>query len=324
MSNGESPLSVLDLEPDTATFLEDVISGLSADEKRLPCKYFYDRRGSKLFEQICQVDEYYLARSESEIMQHCAPQMAAQIGPGVMLIEYGSGASRKTRFLLDHLNDPAAYVPVDISRRHLLQSAEELASRYPQIQVLPVCADFTEEFALPVANRTPTHNAVYFPGSTIGNFEPQDAVDLLSHIARFCQTGGGLLIGIDLRKDVETLEAAYNDGQGVTAEFNLNLLHRINCELEADFNLDNFSHQAIYDHNHGRIEMRLVSRRDQVVSVDEHTFEFGEGESICTEHSHKYTVEEFSRIAGDVGFSLHRHWTDRQRKVAVLHLVVDD
>ena len=315
---------MLDFEPATATFLDDVVSGLSRAKKHLPCKYFYDGRGSTLFEQICDLEEYYLARSESAIMRRFAPEMAAQIGPGVMLIEYGSGASLKTRFLLDHLDDPVAYVPVDISRRHLLQSARALAAIYGHIQVLPVCADFTQGFDLPIADRVPTHKAVYFPGSTIGNFRPQEAISLLRNIAQFCRTGGGLLIGIDLKKDRETIEAAYNDQQGVTAEFNLNLLHRINRELGADFQLDQFDHCARYDSDHGRIEMRLVSNQDQVVSVNGHVFEFAEGEAISTEYSHKYTIEEFSSIAGDVGLSLHRHWTDPQRNVAVLHFVVVD
>ncbi|MFQ5982576.1 MAG: L-histidine N(alpha)-methyltransferase [Woeseiaceae bacterium] len=324
MHDEANPINVLDFEPATATFLGDVVSGLSADEKRLPCKYLYDRRGSKLFEQICQLDEYYLTRSEFEIMRRFAPEMAAQIGPSVMLIEYGSGSSVKTRLLLDHLENPVAYVPVDISRQHLQQSAQELAAIYPHIQMLPVCADFTREFNLPIPDRAATHSAVYFPGSTIGNLQPDSAIMLLGHIAPLCGTGGGLLIGIDLKKDVETVEAAYNDKQGVTAEFNRNLLHRINRELDADFQPDQFRHRAVYNNDDGRIEMHLVSEQDQVVSIGEHSFDFAEGEMICTEYSHKYTIDEFEAIAADVGLTLRRQWTDRERNFAVLHFVIVD
>ncbi len=324
MHDNPPPVSMLDFEPVTATFFQDVVSGLSADNKRLPCKYFYDRRGSKLFDEICRLEEYYLTRSELAIMRRFAPEMAAQIGPGVMLVEYGSGSSVKTRLLLDRLEDPVAYVPVDISCRHLQQSATELSHIYPRIEVLPVCADFTEEFDLPKSNRKPTHAAVYFPGSTIGNFQPDGAVLLLGSIADLCGTGGGLLIGIDLKKDVRTIEAAYNDTQGVTAEFNLNLLHRINHELGADFQLDQFRHRAIYNAEYGRVEMHLVSRQEQAVSIGEHTFDFAADETICTEYSHKYTIDEFEAIAADAGLSLHRHWTDSQRNFAVLHFVIVD
>lgn len=324
MHDESTPITVLDFEPETATFLDDVAEGLSANPKQLPCKYFYDRRGSQLFDQICDLDEYYPTRSELEIMHRFAPEMAEQIGPGVMLVEYGSGSSTKTRLLLDHLDDPVAYVPVEISRKHLQQTAHELAASYPQIEILPVCADFTAEFDLPVPNRTPTHAAVYFPGSTIGNFQPEPAARLLAQISFLCGTGGGLLIGIDLKKDVGILEAAYNDEAGTTAEFNLNLLRRINHELGADFQLDQFEHKAVYSAEAGRIEMHLVSSRDQVVSVGDQEYEFTAGETICTEYSHKYAIAEFEAIAAAVGLSLHRHWTDSQQNFAVLHLVVAD
>src|SRR5580698_4019358 len=197
-------------------FLRDVIAGLRTRPKRLSCKYFYDQRGSKLFDRICQLDEYYLTRSELAIMDRFAPEMGAQIGPGAMLVEYGSGSSVKTRYLLDGLPDPVAYVPVDISGDHLQQTARELARDYPRIEILPVCADFTQDFALPRSLRSASHAAVYFPGSTIGNFMPDEAVALLRRITRMCGTGGGLLIGIDLKKSIPTIEAAYNDRLGVT------------------------------------------------------------------------------------------------------------
>ncbi|REJ70324.1 MAG: L-histidine N(alpha)-methyltransferase [Planctomycetota bacterium] len=324
MPDDSASVDLLDYGPPTETFLEDVVIGLSRGAKRLPSKYFYDHRGSKLFEQICQLDEYPVTRSELAIMRRFADEMAAQIGPGVMLVEYGSGSSVKTRLLLDHLEDPIAYVPVDISRRHLQLTAERLSAAYPDVQVLPVCADFTSKFDLPVADPAETHKAVYFPGSTIGNFQAEAAVEFLRGVARLCGRGGGLLIGIDLKKDVAEMEAAYNDRQGVTAEFNRNLLHRINRELDGDFQPEQFRHEAVYNDDFDRIEMHLVSEQDQEVSVGEHTFEFSEGESICTEYSHKYSIQEFAALAASTGLTLRRHWCDADRSFAVLHLAVID
>jgi dimethylhistidine N-methyltransferase len=303
-------------------FLRDVLAGLRSTPKKLSCKYFYDRRGSELFDQICLLDEYYLTRAELALMDQYAPEMGAQIGAGVMLVEYGSGSSVKTRYLLDGLPDPVAYVPVDISGDHLQHTARELAQDYPQIEILPVCADFTRDFDLPRSRRTASHAAVYFPGSTIGNFMPDEAVGLLRRITRMCRTGGGLLIGIDLKKDVATIEAAYNDRLGVTAEFNLNLLRRINRELGADFEVDQFFHQARFNAELGRIEMQLISRRAQTVALGGETIAFEAGETICTEYSHKYTVEEFAAVAAGAGLTLRREWTTKRREFAVLHLAV--
>ena len=304
-------------------FLADVVAGLGESPKRLPSKYFYDQRGSELFDDICQLEEYYVTRTELVIMEAHGPAMAQCIGGGVRLIEYGSGSSVKTRILLDHLEDPAAYVPVDISRDHLLQTARQLQRDYPQLEVLPVHADFTCDFALPQPARKPTHSAIYFPGSTIGNFTPERARGILARIALLCGTGGGLLIGIDLQKDPRILEAAYNDSAGITAEFNLNLLRRINRELKADFAVEQFSHRAVYNHEFGRMEMHLVSEAEQQVALDGRRFQFASGETICTEYSHKYTVEGFSRQAAEVGLSLHHHWTDAKNHFAVLHFVVE-
>jgi dimethylhistidine N-methyltransferase len=303
-------------------FLHDVTSGLRSTPKRLSCKYFYDRCGSELFDRICLLDEYYLTRAELAVMDQFAAEMGAQIGPGAMLVEYGSGSSVKTRYLLDGLPNPVAYVPVDISGDHLQQTARELARDYPQIEILPVCADFTRDFALPRSLRTASHAAVYFPGSTIGNFMPDEAVALLRRITRLCGTGGGLLIGIDLKKDVATIEAAYNDRLGVTAEFNLNLLRRINRELGADFDVDQFFHQARYNAELGRVEMYLISRQAQRVTLGGEIVEFEPGETICTEHSHKYTVDEFASVAAAAGLTLRREWTTKKREFAVLHFAV--
>ena len=306
----------------TRHFLNDVSTGLAESPKRLSSKYFYDKRGSELFDRICQLDEYYLTRCELAVMEQYAGEMGQQIGPGAMLVEYGSGSSVKTRYLLDALPDPVAYVPVDISGEHLRQTAAELAADYPQIEVLPVCADFTADFALPLSTRTSTHAAVYFPGSTIGNLLPERAMELLHRITAQCGTGGGLLIGIDLKKDVATIEAAYNDRLGVTAEFNRNLLRRVNRELGADFDLDQFEHRARYNPQLGRVETSLVSRRAQDVTIDEQQFEFAAGEPIWTEYSHKYTIAEFAAIAASAGLTLRRQWTDEQQNLAVLHLAV--
>ncbi len=304
------------------TFLVDVLAGLRATPKQLPCKYFYDSRGSELFDRICHLDEYYLTRSELAIMDRFASEMGLQIGSGAMLVEYGSGSSVKTRYLLDALPDAAAYVGVDVSGQHLQQAALELARDYPRIEILSVCADFTGDFDLPIPKRRATHTAVYFPGSTIGNFVPAQASELLTRIARLCGRDGGLLIGIDLKKDPATIEAAYNDRAGVTAQFNLNLLDRINRELGADFNLSLFSHHARYNRDLGRIEMYLVSRCAQVVTIGDEKIEFDVGETICTEYSHKYSVNEFASIAAASGLALHREWTDSKQHFAVLHFAV--
>jgi dimethylhistidine N-methyltransferase len=303
-------------------FLRDVLAGLRMTPKTLPCKYFYDARGSALFDRICQLDEYYLTRSELAIMDRFASEMGQQIGPGAMLIEYGSGSSVKTRYLLDALPDGVAYVPVDISGQHLQQTAGELARDYPRLEILPVCADFTQHFSLPASKRPATHAAVYFPGSTIGNFQPDAAAGLLCRIARLCGKDGGLLIGIDLKKEPALIEAAYNDSLGVTARFNLNLLCRINRELKADFDVGRFSHQARYNRELGRIEMYLASNAAQCVSIAGQTFAFAAGETISTEYSHKYTVDEFAAIAAAAGLELHQKWTDDDGYFAVLHFAV--
>ncbi len=317
----ETPL--LDFHPATDDFLQEVLAGLRNEPRSLPCKFFYDERGSQLFDRICELDEYYLTRAELMIMEDYAAEMAEQLGPRVMLVEYGSGSSVKTRLLLDKLINPAAYVPVDISREHLRRTAGKLSRAYPQIEVLPVCADFTQPFELPVSRRPSSHAAVYFPGSTIGNFTPDAARTLIRGIARMCGLGGGLLIGIDLQKSCETIDAAYNDAEGVTAEFNLNLLRRINRELDGDFDLDAFEHRAAYNSEQGRVEIGVVSCAEQTVTIAGESFAFEAGDAIATEYSHKYTVEGFSQFAAEAGLALHKHWTDAAGQFGVLHFVVD-
>lgn len=319
-----SPCPEPRLENGASDFRADVLEGLTQSPKSLPCKHFYDQRGSQLFDQICELPEYYPTRTELAIMREHADEIAAAIGPGVALVEYGSGSSVKTRLLLDALPEPTAYIPVDISEEHLHAAAKRLALAYPAIDVVPVAADFTKPFDLPALPREASHSAVYFPGSTIGNFVPVEAASLLEQIARLVGTGGGLVIGVDLQKDTAVLEAAYNDAEGVTAEFNKNLLRRINRELDADVAIDGFEHRAVYDDHAGRISISLVAETPQTAVIEGEAIDFAAGEAIHTEYSHKYTIDGFAKLAASAGFQLHQAWTDPKQWFAVLHLVVED
>ena len=302
-------------------FLADVIDGLSQPQKVLQCKYFYDEIGSQLFDQICELDEYYLTRTERQIMVDNAQDMARQIGEQVMLVEFGSGSSLKTKVLLDELLDPVAYVPLDISEEHLIKTADDLRQKYPDIEILPLVADFTKSFVLPESSRPSSHSAVFFPGSTIGNFLPDEAIAMMKTIANILGPNGGMLVGIDLQKDPAIIEAAYNDAKGVTDEFNLNVLHRVNRELGGDFKVDQFKHFAFYNSEKGRVEIYVVSQCEQTVTIANNKFKFAEGERVFTEYSHKYTVDGFVALAQQAGFAMHKHWTDEQQLFAVLHLV---
>jgi L-histidine Nalpha-methyltransferase len=305
-------------------FLRDVLEGLGRPDKALPCKYFYDARGAELFEQICALDEYYLTRCELAVLERHAPEMARAIGPGCALVEYGSGSSRKTRLLLDQLPDAVAYVPVDLSAEQLRESARRLARDYPHLEVVPVCADFARPFPLPPLRRTPARRVVYFSGSTVGNFGPPEATALLADIARLVGPGGGLLIGVDLHKDRSVLEPAYDDSRGVTAAFNLNLLARINRELGADFRPGRFRHHAFYNEGRRRIEMHLVSLADQVVHVGGHAFAFRAGETVRTEYSYKYGLEEFAGLAKAAGLRREQVWTDARGWFSVQFLRAEE
>jgi len=297
--------------------LVEILQGLNRSPKALSPKFFYDDRGSRLFERITRLPEYYLTRTELDIMSANVGEIAELIGPQASLIEFGSGSSLKTRILLEHLDRLAAYVPVDISRDHLVAAAEALAAEFPHIEVLPVAADFTQPFDLPQPKIMPLRNIVYFPGSTIGNFSPDAALDLLRVMHHEAKEDGALLIGVDLKKDTASLERAYNDSAGVTAEFNLNLLRRLNREFDATFDVDNFEHRAIYKETPGRVEMHLVSLRAQDVSVGGETIHFDAGETIRTECSHKYTLDEFGAMAGRAGFAVHSVWTDPEELFSV-------
>lgn len=290
-------------------FLACVLDGLAQPQKRIPSKFFYDERGSQIFESICHLPEYYPTRTEIGLLRDRAGEIAGLIGPRAALVEFGAGSSQKVGFLLDALEDAAAYVPVDISGEHLFASAKALAAGYPGLTVIPVCADYTRPFDLPEIEGE-AGRVGFFPGSTIGNFTRDQAADFLRTVAGDLGSGSGLLIGVDLRKDAAILHAAYNDAAGVTAAFNLNLLKRINSELGADFDLDGFAHEARWLDQPGRIEMHLVSRADQSVRIDGHSFRFAAGESIHTEDSHKYTVEGFQALCVEAGWRSQAVWTD--------------
>ena len=303
-----------------AEFLADVLDGLSQAQKQIPCKWLYDARGSRLFERICELEEYYPTRTELGIMEGDVGAMAALLGRGCALVEYGSGSSLKTRLLLQHLAEPAAYVPVDISPAALAEGTERLARAFPALRIRPVCGDFTGLPALPLDGLGERRRAVYFPGSTIGNLHKAEVVGFLRASAARCGRGGGLLIGVDLRKEVPVLLRAYDDRGGVTAAFDLNLLARANRELEADFRLDRFRHEARWDGRNGRIEMHLVATVDQLVSVAGRTFAIRAGESIWTESSYKYGVREFAALAALAGWRCERTWTDERAWFGVQYL----
>jgi len=297
-----------DLHPPMADLKEEVLKGLSCQPKAIPPKFFYDEYGSQLFDQITELPEYYPARTEIAILKEHGEEMISLLGKECLLVELGSGSSQKIRVLLDALQ-PAAYMPIDISKEHLLKSAQILATDYPDLDIHATCADYSDHFHLPY-DPDDKPKAAFFPGSSIGNFTPPDAQALLQRVAEFLGQGSTLLIGVDIKKDRQRLNAAYNDAAGVTAAFNLNLLTRINRELAADFDLSRFEHNAFYNEQQGRIEMHLVSKTPHEVQVDGQTFQFAKGESIHTENSYKYSIAQFQTLANEVGFEAEQVWTD--------------
>ena len=296
--------------PETLDFLADVIAGLSSNPRTLPCKYFYDERGAALFQKICELPEYYITRTEIDILDRNRAEIASHLGSNIELIGLGAGAGTKTRILIEALDSPAVYVPVDISDKQLCESSALFRKIFPDLEILPVCADYLQPVALPSPSRKAARNIVYFPGSTIGNFEPDEAAEFLRRIANVCHPDGGLLIGADLKKDPHVLEAAYNDSAGVTAEFNKNLLTRANRELGANFNLERWQHHAIYNPVEGRIEIYLISETDQTVTIGEHAFQFSAGEKVLTEYSYKHSIPGFVALARQAGFRFEQIWTD--------------
>ncbi|MBL0162540.1 MAG: L-histidine N(alpha)-methyltransferase [Xanthomonadales bacterium] len=291
-------------------FATDVLRGLAQSPKRIPSKYFYDARGSELFEQICEQPEYYLTRTELAILEQSAADIAKAIGPRALVVEYGSGAGIKTRLLLNALDQPVGYVPVEISQSALDASVENLSEEFPEVDMLPVSADFTQPVDLPTPHKVARRTVVFFPGSTLGNFEQREAIALLRTMATEMGRDGAALIGIDLKKDTKILEAAYNDGAGVTREFTLNLLVRINRELDGDFDLARFAHRARYNALAGRIETHIISRSEQVVRVGTHRFAFAEGEAMLVEYSCKYSPQDFAAMAAKAGLRVVCSWSD--------------
>jgi dimethylhistidine N-methyltransferase len=294
--------------------LAEVLAGLTAQPKYLYPKFFYDERGSILFDRICELPEYYLTRTETALLAEQAPRLIRALGPGLRLIEPGSGSSAKTRILLDAMQPPASYVCVDISHSHLMTAARALAQRYPGIEILPVCADFTQPFEIPDGTTSIESTLVFFPGSTIGNFDRTEGVQLLSMMCELAGADGRVLVGADLRKSPQILEAAYNDAAGVTAQFNLNLLARLNHEFGADFDLGAFRHCAPWVAAESRIEMHLVSLRHQTVHIGGLEIEFAAGESIWTESCHKYTHAQFAAMAKEANLGVEEVWTDKEER----------
>lgn len=300
--------------------LTEVIAGLSLTQKALPAKLLYDRKGSEIFEEICRLPSYYPTRTETKILTDNAREMAEMIGENSLIIEPGSGAAEKIRILMREMKGNIRYVPLEISREILLRTSAELIEEFNGIDVFPVCADFTKELSLPLSiDQQKGKKVIFFPGSTIGNLDPDEAREFLVKAAQLIGHGGGILIGVDMKKDKEILRLAYNDPEGVTAAFNLNLLERINRELDAAFVTENFRHEAIYNEEKGRIEMHLESLFPQIVRVDKSVFRFHEGETIHTENSYKYTVAEFTGLGERAGLTFRKHWQDKDSLFSVYY-----
>jgi dimethylhistidine N-methyltransferase len=303
-----TPLSTVSPEEQ---FRDDVLVGLAASQKFIPAKYFYDEIGSDLFESITQQPEYYPTRTEIGILEAFGSDIASLLPSHANLVEFGSGSTVKVRRLLAHLTDLAAYVPVDVSESFLRSEAETLSRDFPHLSIQPVAADFTRPFTLP-DGLSDGAVAGFFPGSTIGNFEPPQAARLLAHFGRVLGRGASLIVGVDLVKDKAVLDAAYDDAAGVTAKFNLNLLDRINRELDADFDRSSFAHRAYFAPETSRVEMHLVSLRTQDVSLEGRRFRFSEGETVHTENSYKYTIDGFRDLAAEAGWDVAKSWTDAE------------
>jgi len=310
-----------DRRPPINDLLEVAQRGLALKPKRLPSWLFYDERGSALFDQICEQPEYYLTRCEIALMDEHAQSIADTLGSEVRLVEYGSGNARKTRMLLQHLHAPVAYVPVELSAEPLRRSVDQLAVEFPRLPLQPLCADFSKPLRLPIPPRAPRRTVVYFPGSTIGNFESREAAVLLRKMRNEMGDAGGILIGVDLKKDPAVIEAAYNDRAGVTAEFTLNMLRRLNRDIGSNFNVSAFAHRAHYNPMAGRIETHLVSRCEQQVKVGRVNVPFHADEAIQVEYSCKYSLEDFAALAARAGLAVQQVWTDAERMFSVQYLV---
>lgn len=306
-----------DHSPTPLSFREAVVAGLSKPRKTLPCRFFYDEKGSALFEAICELPEYYPTRTELGILETVGRDLAKHVGKGVRLVEFGCGSARKVTAVLSSM-DVRTYVPVDISRSALLGLIADVSQRFGDLDVQAVCADFTQPLDIPGDEDGRTVG--FYPGSTIGNLTPSEAVEFLRTVRRMLGPGGFLVVGVDLVKPTNVIEQAYNDAAGVTAAFNRNLLHRINRELNGDFRADRFEHSAFFDSKKGRVEMHLVSCGDQVARVEDERFAFESGESIHTENAYKYCEKEFAALVSRAGYETVQVWTDDDRLFSV-HLL---
>jgi dimethylhistidine N-methyltransferase len=307
--------------PSADRFREDVLAGLALPRKSIPPKYFYDEQGCRLFEAICEQPEYYLTRTETAILRGNIADIARFVGPDAELIEYGSGVQAKTRILIQALQT-RLYVPIDIAMDTLQASSNELAGRFPWLNVVGVCADYTRPLALPDFVGVPVlRKLAFFPGSTVGNFTPAEALQFLKNVRQSVGARGALLIGVDLKKNKPTLDAAYDDAKGVTAKFNLNLLERMNRELGADFQTGRFRHKAFYDPGQGRVEMHLESLCSQAAHVAGQRFDFAPGETVHTEISCKYSIVEFQELGKRAGFSPEKVWTDPEQLFSIHGMV---
>ena len=311
-----------DYQPAIETMRDDVLRGLARDPKMLPSQYLYDERGARLFEQICETEEYYLTRTEIAILRQNMDAIVDRVGPGALVIEPGSGSGVKTQLLLENLEDPAGYVPIDVAKKQLAEFAAQIDERFPDLDVMPVCADFTNGYDLPSCGNKVQKRVAYFPGSTIGNFTPPVAVEVLRYMGEVCSDDGGVLIGVDRKKDRAILEPAYDDAAGVSRDFALNYLVRLNRELDADFEVEQFGYEAPYNEAHGRIEMALVSRCRQVAHIDGAGVSFDTDERVRTEYSYKYSPDEFAALAGDVGLEVTDMWTDPDRLFSMQYLAL--
>jgi dimethylhistidine N-methyltransferase len=313
----------VDLAPVEESFREVALAGLSRPDKAIPCRFLYDNRGSELFDEICELSEYYITRTEIAILEARAGEIAALAGPRCQLIEFGSGAGHKVRILLAALADPRAYIPIDISPEFLRGAASRIVAEFPALDVVAVCADFAEPQRLPeFLPEQRARRVGFFPGSTIGNLRPDEAVSFLRGCRTVLGLGGGILIGVDLKKDPIRLHDAYNDAAGVTAAFTLNLLGRMNREIGADFDVSRFDHEASYNAGAGRIEIYIRSRMDQIVRVAGRRFRFAAAERLHVEYSYKYTVAEFQRLARRAGFEPAACWTDAGNDFSVHYLTL--
>jgi dimethylhistidine N-methyltransferase len=311
-----------DRKPAKASFLDDVLAGLSNSPRTLPPKYFYDERGSRLFDAICELPEYYPTRTELAMLKAYGSEIAARVGPDALIVEYGSGSGTKTAVLIETLR-PLAYIAIDIADQQLRSAVSALSAGFPRVRMSAVCADYTERLELTALDGSAVKKRlVFFPGSTIGNFSVAEALAFLVNARSVAGAGGAMLVGVDLKKDAAVLRAAYNDAQGVTAAFNLNVLRRINEELGANFDLHAFEHRAFYRAEAGRVEMHLVSTREQTVRIGSHAFVFAAGETIHTENSYKYSVAEFQTLAREAGFAADYCWIDPDRLFSIHYLTV--